>query len=408
MKFVQRTKINYLLVISITIFLSWAFFSKNENKFVSATNNSIESVVTVYTYGGNRSYANNSIGSGVIFSEDGYIVTNTHIISGNKLIKVKLHTGEEIDANLIGADVNADIAVLKINSNSVLKPINVSNSDDLKIGDKVLAIGNPYGIGISVSSGIISATGRDYGNPYLELIQTDAAINPGNSGGALINENGNLIGINTKIFSRTGAYQGLGFAIPSNNIVQIASEIIQYGEIRAGWIGNFRVAPIRLRLNNNLINGLRIVEIDSVGPLYEKGASVNDVIIRINNNEGSWKNLTSSLKFAGLGNNISFEIFSGNNTFKSIEIESSEIQELNRMGCNIQINGNQAVIEGVDSLYGAEVMATDLRASASLILAGLCAKGETKVDRIYHIDRGYERIEEKLNYLGANIIRLPS
>ena len=330
MKFVQRTKINYLLVISITIFLSWAFFSKNENKFVSATNNSIESVVSVYTYGGNRSYANNSIGSGVIFSEDGYIVTNTHIISGNKLIKVKLHNGEEIDANLIGADVNADIAVLKINSNSVLKPINVSNSDDLKIGDKVLAIGNPYGIGISVSSGIISATGRDYGNPYLELIQTDAAINPGNSGGALINENGNLIGINTKIFSRTGAYQGLGFAIPSNNIVQIASEIIQYGEIRTGWIGNFRVAPIRLRLNNNLINGLRIVEIDSVGPLYEKGASVNDVIIRINNNEGSWKNLTSSLKFAGLGNNISFEIISSNNTFKSIEIESSEIKELTR------------------------------------------------------------------------------
>ena len=330
MNFVQRTKINYLLVISITIFLSWAFFSKNENKFVTATNNSIESVVTVYTYGGNRSYANNSIGSGVIFSEDGYIVTNTHIISGNKLIKVKLHTGEEFDANLIGADENADIAVLKINSNSLLKPINVSNSDDLKIGDKVLAIGNPYGIGISVSSGIISATGRDYGNPYLELIQTDAAINPGNSGGALINENGNLIGINTKIFSRTGAYQGLGFAIPSNNIVQIASEIIQYGEIRSGWIGNFRVAPIRLRLNNNLINGLRIVEIDSVGPLYEKGASVNDVIIQINNNEGSWKNLTSSLKFAGLGNNISFEIFSSNNIFKSIEIKSSEIEELTR------------------------------------------------------------------------------
>jgi S1-C subfamily serine protease len=330
MKFVQRTKINYLLVISITIFLSWAFFSKNENKFVSATNNSIESVVTVYSYGGKRSFANNSIGSGVIFSEDGYIVTNTHIISGNKLIKVKLHTGEEFDANLIGADINADIAVLKINSNSLLKPINVSNSDDLKIGDKVLAIGNPYGIGISVSSGIISATGRDYGNPYLELIQTDAAINPGNSGGALINENGNLIGINTKIFSRTGAYQGLGFAIPSNNIVQIASEIIQYGEIRSGWIGNFRVVPIRLRLNNNLINGLRIVEIDSVGPLYEKGASVNDVITRINNNEGNWKNLTSSLKFAGLGNNISFEIFSSDNTFKSIEIESSEIVELTR------------------------------------------------------------------------------
>ena len=323
--------LNYILIILLTFSATWYFISDDKNKLVTASEKSIESVVTITSSSNlKNSRINNGIGSGVIFSDDGYIVTNTHIISGNKLIKVKLHTGEEIDANLIGADVNADIAVLKINSNSVLKPINVSNSDDLKIGDKVLAIGNPYGIGISVSSGIISATGRDYGNPYLELIQTDAAINPGNSGGALINENGNLIGINTKIFSRTGAYQGLGFAIPSNNIVQIASEIIQYGEIRSGWIGNFRVAPIRLRLNNNLINGLRIVEIDSVGPLYEKGASVNDVIIRINNNEGSWKNLTSSLKFAGLGNNISFEIISSNNTFKSIEIESSEIKELTR------------------------------------------------------------------------------
>lgn len=328
MKFLQRTKINYLLVISITIFLSWAYFSNNsDNRFVTATNNSIESVVSVYSFGGSRTLSENNIGSGVIFSKDGYIVTNTHIISRNKLIRVKLHSGQEFDANLIGSDINADIAVLKINTDKMLKPINISNSDDIKVGDKVLAIGNPYGIGISVSGGIISATGRDYGNPYLELIQTDAAINPGNSGGALINENGNLIGINTKIFSRTGAYQGLGFAIPSNNIVQIASEIIQYGKIRSGWIGNFRVAPIRLRMNNKLINGLKIVEIDSIGPLFDKGASVNDVIININNNEGSWKNLTSSLKYAGLGNNISFELLKTNNTFKTIEIKSTEIKE---------------------------------------------------------------------------------
>lgn len=330
MKFLQRSKINYLLVISITIFISWAYFSsKSDNKFVSATKNSIESVVSIYSYGSSRINSDN-IGSGVIFSKDGYIVTNTHIIGINKLIKVKFNSGEEFEANLIGSDVNADIAVLKINTDKKLKPINISNSDDIKVGDKVLAIGNPYGIGISVSGGIISATGRDYGNPYLELIQTDAAINPGNSGGALINENGNLIGINTKIFSRTGAYQGLGFAIPSNNIVQIASEIIQYGKIRSGWIGNFRVAPIRLKINNKLINGLKIKEIDSVGPLYEKGASVNDVIIQINNSEGSWKNLTSSLKFAGLGNNISFELLKTNNTFKTIEIKSTEIEGLAR------------------------------------------------------------------------------
>jgi len=330
MNFIQRTKINYLLVISITIFLSWVFFSYDKNKFVSATENSIESVVTIYSYKNNRSYVNNNIGSGVIFSKDGYIVTNYHIISDNKFIKIKLNNGQEFDAKIIGGDINADITVLKIQSSEELKPINISDSDDLKIGDKVLAIGNPYGIGISVSSGIISATGRDYGNPYLELIQTDAAINPGNSGGALINENGNLIGINTKIFSRTGGFQGLGFAIPSNNIVQIASELIQYGKIRSVWIGNFRVSPIRLNINNSFISGLRMVEIDNYGPLFEKGINVNDVIISINGNKSDWENLTSSLKFAGLGNNIIFEILTSDNKYKTIEIESDNIKELAR------------------------------------------------------------------------------
>jgi len=330
MNFIQRTKINYLLVISITIFLSWVFFSYDKNKFVSATENSIESVVTIYSYKNNRSYVNNNIGSGVIFSKDGYIVTNYHIISDNKFIKIKLNNGQEFDAKIIGGDINADIAVLKIQSSEELKPINISDSDDLKIGDKVLAIGNPYGIGISVSSGIISATGRDYGNPYLELIQTDAAINPGNSGGALINENGNLIGINTKIFSRTGGFQGLGFAIPSNNIVQIASELIQYGKIRSVWIGNFRVSPIRLNINNSFISGLRMVEIDNYGPLFEKGININDVIISINGNKSDWENLTSSLKFAGLGNNIIFEILTSDNKYKTIEIESDNIKGLAR------------------------------------------------------------------------------
>jgi S1-C subfamily serine protease len=329
MNFVQTTKINYLLVISITIFLSWQFFSADKNRFVSAAKNSIESVVTIFSYNNNKKYANN-IGSGVVFYKDGYFVTNFNIISKNKFIKIKINDGQEFDAKMIGSDVNADIAVLKIQSNKEFKPINISDSNDLKIGDKVLAIGNPYGIGISVSSGIISATGRDYGNPYLELIQTDAAINPGNSGGALINENGNLIGINTKIFSRTGGFQGLGFAIPSNNIVQIASELIQYGKIRSGWIGNFRVSPIRLNLKNNLVSGLRIVEIDNYGPLFTKGVNVNDIIISINDNKGDWNNLTSSLKFASLGNNIIFEILTNENKFKTIEIESSEIKELTR------------------------------------------------------------------------------
>jgi S1-C subfamily serine protease len=329
MNFIQRSKINYLFVILITIFLSWQFFSTDKNKFISATNNSIESVVTIHSYN-NRAYTNNNVGSGVIFSEDGYIVTNFHVISGNQFTKVKLNNGQEYEANLIGGDRNADIAILKINTSNSLKPIKISDSNDLKIGDKVLAIGNPYGIGISVSSGIVSATGRDYGNPYLELIQTDAAINPGNSGGALINENGNLIGINTKIFSRTGAYQGLGFAIPSNIVVQIASELIKYGKIRSGWIGNFRVAPIRIILENKFVNGLRIVEIDNYGPLFEKGVKINDIIIKINGEQSNWNTLTSSLKFASLGNDIKFNVLTSNNKSKIIVISSKEIIELAR------------------------------------------------------------------------------
>ena len=131
-----------------------------------------------------------------------------------------------LNINLLG-EADKVYSSIKSHKSFAIKPTDFHNLTpklSVKIGDKVLAIGNPYGIGISVSSGIVSATGRDYGNPYLELIQTDAAINPGNSGGALINENGNLIGINTKIFSKTGAYQGIGFAIPSDKVIQIASE----------------------------------------------------------------------------------------------------------------------------------------------------------------------------------------
>ncbi|MDC3066871.1 trypsin-like peptidase domain-containing protein, partial [Gammaproteobacteria bacterium] len=197
------------------------------------------------------------------------------------------------------------------------------DSDELKIGDEVLAIGNPYGIGISVSNGIISATGRDYGNPYLQLIQTDAAINPGNSGGALINTNGNLIGINSKIFSRTGAYQGIGFAIPSNLVVQIATQLIRFGELKSLWIGNFRVAKIKLNNGNTISDGLRIVEMQNKGPLFEKGVRINDVIFSINDETASWSNLTSSLKFATLGESLRMEILNQKNEVISIDFTSS-------------------------------------------------------------------------------------
>ena len=316
--------LNYLFVIFLTFAVTWYFITDNKNKLVSAADKSIGSVVTISSLN-NSSFSNNKngIGSGVIFSNEGYIVTNLHILNSQN-INVKLDNGKNYRASIIGIDKNADIAVLKISTEDELKPINIADSDNLKVGDRVLAIGNPYGIGISVSNGIISATGRDYGNPYLQLIQTDAAINPGNSGGALINENGNLIGINSKIFSSTGAYQGIGFAIPSNVVVQIATQLIRFGNVKTLWIGNFRVSRINLKINNELTPGLRIIEMDNIGPLYEKGIKTNDIIIGINDQTSNWNNLIQSLRFATLGENLKLDFYTITNEFKTYEFEYND------------------------------------------------------------------------------------
>ena len=325
MKNIQTFGINYIFVILFTVALSWYFISDNNNKLVSAADKSISSVVTISSSTqSNFSYSNNKsgMGSGVIFSKEGYIVTNLHILNSNN-INVQLNNGKNYPANIIGIDKNADIAVLKISADENLNPINIANSDNLKIGDKVLAIGNPYGIGISVSNGIVSATGRDYGNPYLQLIQTDAAINPGNSGGALINENGNLIGINSKIFSSTGAYQGIGFAIPSNLVVQIATQLIRFGEVKSLWIGNFRVSRVDLKINDKYSSGLRIVEMEKIGPLFDRGVQINDIITKINDQDSNWNNLIQSLRYATLGESLKLEFYTVSNEFKTYEFKYS-------------------------------------------------------------------------------------
>jgi S1-C subfamily serine protease len=313
MKFFQTLGLNYFLIIFLTFSATWYFISDDKNKLVSASEKAISSVVTI-------SSSNNGLGSGVIFSKDGYIVTNLHILSSNN-INVKLDNGKNYSANIIGIDKNADIAVLKIATEDDLTPISFADSDTLMVGDKVLAIGNPYGIGTSVTSGIISATGRDYGNPYLQLIQTDAAINPGNSGGALINENGNLIGINSKIFSKTGAYQGIGFAIPSNLVVQISTQLIRHGKVKSLWIGNFRVAKVMYRQSNNIVEGLKIVEMENIGPLYENGIRTNDIIIKINNEASNWNNLINSLRFATLGENLELNVLTSNNNILKVRFD---------------------------------------------------------------------------------------
>ena len=305
------------------------FSIKNDNKFVIASEKAIASVVTIYTssnintprnlFQRNRYTNSENIGSGVVISSEGHIVTNSHLMIPNGKIIIGHNNGEISEGILVGQDNDSDIAIIKTDVNFPMVQVEIGNSSEVRVGDKVLAIGNPYNIGLSVTSGIISATGRDYGNPYLELIQTDAAINPGNSGGALINEEGYLIGINTKIYSKTGSYEGLGFAIPSEKVFQIASELIKFGKVRNAWIGNFRVRPIRV--NNNLM-ALEIIEIGIDGPLIAAGINQGDIIIKINGKPSTWNNLTQSLKLAFPGDIIDLEILNdGVPTLLSIKTE---------------------------------------------------------------------------------------
>jgi len=292
----------------------------NGDGYVEAISKASPSVVNISSKknNGTRLFNGNSVngvmGSGIIISNDGYLITNLHVIEGTSIIEVELDDGQVYPASLIGFDERSDLAVIKINPIDALKPIEVSNSSSVQIGDQVIAIGNAFGLGKTFTSGIISATGRDYGNPYLELIQTDAAINPGNSGGALINHKGNLIGMNTKIFSKTGSYAGIGFALPANKMIEVASEIIQFGSVKRSWVGDFRVKVKRFLLNNKPTYGLEILELKNYGPLFNNG-EINQgaIILSINNDPPSWENLTSALNNSFPGDEISFRILQDSN-----------------------------------------------------------------------------------------------
>ncbi len=312
---------NYKFIISGIIFAAFigivsfeTGYKKGSQEDLSyAAEKALSSVVNIFISNRGINRARNAVGSGVIFSKEGHIVTNTHILTNASSVFVEFNDGEITDAILIGADKYSDIAVLKITGFEDLNPIDSAESSNIRVGDEVLAIGNPFGVGKTVTSGIISATGRDYGNPYLELLQTDAAINPGNSGGALLNEEGNLIGINSSIYSKTGTYSGIGFAIPSEKVIQVASELIKFGKVRNSWIGDFQVRQIRLNLSNNLVPALSIIKIDDASgianPLELNGISEGEIILKINDLPATWTNLTTALKLTFPGDEILFEIY---------------------------------------------------------------------------------------------------
>ena len=234
---------------------------------------------------GQQSERQVGLGSGVIVSSDGYLLTNNHVIEGADDVEVMLADGRKASARLVGTDPDSDVAVLKIELDR-LPAIAFGDADHLQVGDVVLAIGNPFGVGQTVTSGIVSALGRNQLgiNTFENFIQTDAAINPGNSGGALVDTNGNLLGINTAIYSRSGGSLGIGFAIPASTARQVMEGLIKDGQVTRGWIG---VEPrdltpeIAQTLNLTVKQGVLITGVLQSGPASAGGLRPGDVVVKI-------------------------------------------------------------------------------------------------------------------------------
>jgi serine protease DegQ len=225
-----------------------------------------------------------SLGSGVIVSDTGYVLTNNHVIEAADEIEVALSDTRRSKAKVVGTDPETDLAVLKIDLKNIAA-ITFASSDQASVGDIVLAIGNPYGVGQTVTFGIVSALGRHLGiSTFENSIQTDAAINPGNSGGALVDLNGNLLGINSAIYSRSGGSQGIGFAIPSSLAKQVMEQIIENGVVTRGWVG-IGVQDITPELAESLklsrTSGALITDVVGGGPAEKAGIKPGDVLISV-------------------------------------------------------------------------------------------------------------------------------
>ncbi|MFT4598772.1 MAG: serine protease Do [Bacteroidia bacterium] len=265
-----------------------------------------------------------STGSGVIISADGYIVTNHHVIANADKIEVVLSSNKKsYSAELIGADPSSDLALLKVNATD-LKPITFTNSDDVQIGQWVLAVGNPFNLTSTVTAGIVSAKGRNINIvnnqfPIESFIQTDAAINPGNSGGALVNLEGDLVGVNTAIASKTGSYVGYGFAIPSNIVMKTIEDLREYGEVQRGFVGA-DVVDIDGDIGEKLgSNGVLIKRITGTNDEAAKKLEVGDVISKINEKIiDSKSTFDERIAYLRPGDIVKFEVFRNE---KKMELE---------------------------------------------------------------------------------------
>jgi serine protease Do len=270
-----------------------------------------------------RDLREQSLGSGVVVSRDGYVLTNNHVVSGGNEraiineVTVVLTDKREHRAKVVGTDPMTDIAVLKIDGSN-LPALTWGDSSKLKVAEWVLAVGNPYQLNQTVTLGIVSATGRRLGGTlasYEDFIQTDAAINPGNSGGALINARGELVGINTAIYSQSGGYQGIGFAVPSNLARHVMDDIVKYGAVRRGTIPGIQLQAMTSMIAQQLgapdTRGVLVVGVDSRSEAYDQGLRRGDIIVSFNGTQiDDGSHFIRLLSDAPIGSTATLGVFS--------------------------------------------------------------------------------------------------
>jgi len=290
-----------------------------------------------------------SLGSGVIISKDGLILTNNHVVENTEEILVTLSDKRELEAEIVGTDPKSDVAVIRLKGNTEdLTPLPIGNSGELRLGDIVLAIGNPFGLDHTVTMGIVSAKGRaNVGiTDYEDFIQTDAAINPGNSGGALINLKGELVGINTAIVTRSGGYQGVGFAIPSNMAKAVMDSLIKHGKVVRGWLG-VAIQDLDKDLSEAMglkdINGVLVSDVTENSPAAKAKLERGDVILRVNGEKmTSTGRLRNTIAAMGAGTEVQLDLMRDGKE-KTVPLTLGELPD---------DFGGQATLQENDGLLG--------------------------------------------------------
>ncbi|KHA60150.1 serine endoprotease DegQ [Vibrio variabilis] len=313
------------------------------------------------------------LGSGVIINaEKGYIVTNYHVINGAEKIRVKLHDGREYDAELVGGDQMSDVALLKLEKAKNLTEVKIADSDKLRVGDFTVAIGNPFGLGQTVTSGIVSALGRSGLNleNFENFIQTDAAINSGNSGGALVNLNGELIGINTAILGPNGGNVGIGFAIPSNMMTNLTDQILEFGEVKRGMLGvqgGEITSELAEALGYESSKGAFVSQVVADSAADKAGLEAGDVIVSINGKSiTSFSELRAKVATLGAGKTIELGVIRDGKE-KTFEVTLGEMQNAKAPAEKLHEGLSGAQLSNTnasDAVQGVKVTAVEKGSSA--------------------------------------------